>query len=169
MFLAWELEPAYRVWEILQKEKIRPQNVVGVGGGSLGLVPLVAELLGAEGIIPEEATVANAIGAAVARPTLTLTFRADTERGFYTVAEDGTTGEIRDKKFGQKEAEEMARKLIVEGAERMGIGEYASQAEVTSSEVFNMVRGWATTGRILDVGMQIPAGLIPEWTGGGGR
>ena len=167
MFLAWEEEPAYRVWEILQKERIRPQNVVGVGGGSLGLVPLVAERLGAEGIIPEDAAVANAIGAAVARPTLTLSFRADTERGFYTVAEDGTTGEIRDKKLGQKEAEALAKRLIVERAERMGIGEYAGEAEVTSSEVFNMVRGWATTGRILDVGMQIPAGLIPEWTGGG--
>lgn len=167
MFLAWELEPAYRVWEILQKEKIRPQNVVGVGGGSLGLVPLVAERLGAKGIIPENATVANAIGAAVARPTLTLTFRADTERGFYTVAEDGTTGEIRDRKFGQKEAESMAKRLIVELADKMGIGEYASEAVVTHSEVFNMVRGWSTSGRILDVSMQIPAGLIPEWTGGG--
>jgi len=167
MFLAWEMEPAYRVWEILQKEKIRPQNVVGVGGGSLGLVPLVADRLGAKGIIPENATVANAIGAAVARPTLTLTFRADTERGFYTVAEDGTTGEIRDRKFGQKEAEAMATKLIREMAERMGIKEYASEATVTSSEVFNMVRGWSTSGRILDVSMQIPAGLIPEWTGGG--
>ena len=167
MFLAWEMEPAYRVWEILRKEKIRPQNVVGVGGGSLGLVPLVADRLGAKGIIPENATVANAIGAAVARPTLTLTFRADTERGFYTVAEDGTTGEIRDRKFGQKEAEAMATKLIREMAERMGIKEYASEATVTSSEVFNMVRGWSTSGRILDVSMQIPAGLIPEWTGGG--
>ena len=167
MFLAWEEEPAYRVWEILQKEKIRPQNVVGVGGGSLGLVPLVAEKLGARGIIPENATVANAIGAAVARPTLTLTFRADTERGFYTVAEDGTTGEVKDRKFGQKEAEALAKKLIIERAEKMGIGEYASEAEVTASEVFNMVRGWSTSGRILDVGMQIPAGLIPEWTGGG--
>jgi N-methylhydantoinase A/oxoprolinase/acetone carboxylase beta subunit len=167
MFLAWELEPAYRVWEILQKEKIRPQNVVGVGGGSLGLVPLVAERLGARGIIPENATVANAIGAAVARPTLTLTFRADTERGFYNVAEDGTTGEIRDRKFSQKEAEAMAKRLIIERAEMMGIKEYASEAVVTASEVFNMVRGWSTSGRILDVNMQIPAGLIPEWTGGG--
>jgi N-methylhydantoinase A/oxoprolinase/acetone carboxylase beta subunit len=167
MFLAWEEEPAYRVWEILQKEKIRPQNVVGVGGGSLGLVPLVAERLGARGIIPENATVANAIGAAVARPTLTLTFRADTERGFYTVAEDGTTGEIRNRKFGQKEAEEMAKRLIIDRAGRMGIEEYAAEAVLTASEVFNMVRGWSTSGRILDVTMQIPAGLIPEWTGGG--
>ena len=49
----------------------------------------------------------------------------------------------------------------------MGIEEYAAQAVLTASEVFNMVRGWSTSGRILDVTMQIPAGLIPEWTGGG--
>ena len=167
MFLAWEQEPAYRVWEVVQKEKIRPQNVVGVGGGSLGLIPLVAKKMNATGIISENATVANAIGAAVARPTLSLTFRADTERGFYTVAEDGTTGDVRDRKFGQQDAEILAKKLIMERAERMGIGEYASEAQVTHSEVFNMVRGWSTSGRILDVRMQIPAGLIPEWTGGG--
>ncbi|MHC1631824.1 MAG: hydantoinase/oxoprolinase family protein [Methanotrichaceae archaeon] len=166
MFLAWEQEPAYRIWEVLQKEKIRPQNVVGVGGGSSGLIPLVAEKLNTTGIIPENATVANAIGAAVARPTLTLTFRADTERGFYTVAEDGTTGKIQNKKFNLPEAEEMAKKLIVERAEQMGIGEYATEAEVTHSEVFNMVRGWSTVGRILDVSMEIPAGLISEWTEG---
>ena len=167
MFLAWEQEPAYRVWEVLQKEKIRPQNVVGVGGGSPGLVPLVAEKMNTTGIIPENATVANAIGAAVARPTLTLTFRADTERGVYTVAEDGTGGEIRDRKMGLDQAEDMARKLIEERAEHLGVGEYAGEAVVTHSEVFNMVRGWSTVGRLLDVEMEIPAGLISEWTGGG--
>ncbi len=167
MFLAWEQEPAYRVWEVLQKEKIRPQNVVGVGGGSLGLVPLVAEKMNTTGIIPENATVANAIGAAVARPTLTLTFRADTERCVYTVAEDGTSGEVRDRKMDLGQAEDMARKLIVERAERLGVEEYAGEAVVTHSEVFNMIRGWSTVGRLLDVEMEIPAGLIPEWTGGG--
>ena len=167
MFQAWEAEPAYRVWEILQKEKIRPQNVVGVGGGSLGLIPLVAKRLGAEGIIPENAIVANAIGAAVARPTLTVTFRADTERGFYTVAEDGQTGEIKDRKFSLPDAESMAKTLIVKRAVEMGIGEYSSEAEIVHSEVFNMVRGWSTVGRILDVEIQIAAGIIPEWTGGG--
>jgi len=167
MFLAWEQEPAYRVWEIVQKEEIRPQNVVGVGGGSLGLIPLAAERLNAKGIIPENSTVANAIGAAVARPTLTLTFRADTERGFYTVAEDGHSGEIKGQGFNLPDAESMAKTLAVQRAVQMGIGEYASEAEIIHSEVFNMVRGWSTVGRILDVEMQIPAGIIPEWTGGG--
>ncbi len=34
MFREWESEPAYRIWEIMSKEKLSAQNVVGVGGGS---------------------------------------------------------------------------------------------------------------------------------------
>lgn len=165
MFVAWEQEPAYRIWEVLQKETVRPQNVVGVGGGSLGLIPLVAERLKATGIIPPYAEVANAIGAAVARPTLTLTLRIDTEQGVLTVAEDGLTSELEKPKLGLPQAEEMARKMIVQRAERLGIGEYASEAEVTHSEVFNMIRGWSTVGKIMDICMEIPAGLVPEWGG----
>lgn len=165
MFKEWEQEPAYRVWEILQKEKIRPQNVVGVGGASPALIPLVAERLKAKGIVLEYAPVANAIGAAVARPTMTLNLRIDTERGFFSVAEDGTTGDVHNKNMRLEEAEDMARKLVQERAETLGIAEYASEAEVTHSEMFNMVRGWSTTGRLLDVRMEIPAGILSSWGG----
>ena len=92
MFREWEQEPAYRVWEIMKKELLQAQNVVGVGGAAQPLVPLVAQRLGAKAVIPEYAPVANAIGAAVARPTLTLNLRIDTERGEYIVAEEGLTG-----------------------------------------------------------------------------
>jgi len=34
MFREWEQEPAYRIWEIMKKEKLQAQNVVGVGGGA---------------------------------------------------------------------------------------------------------------------------------------
>ncbi|NYT02308.1 MAG: hydantoinase/oxoprolinase family protein [Methanosarcinales archaeon] len=165
MFKEWEQEPAYRVWEILQKEKIRPQNVVGVGGASPALVPLVADKLKARGIVLEHAPVANAIGAAVARPTMTLNLRIDTERGFYAVAEDGTTGDVHNKNMRLEEAEDMARKLVLERAVTLGIAEYAAEAQVTHSEMFNMVRGWSTTGRLLDVRMEIPAGIISSWGG----
>ncbi|MCO5381342.1 MAG: hypothetical protein NHB15_03865 [Methanosarcina barkeri] len=33
MFLEWAQEPAYRIWEVLQEKKARPENVVGIGGG----------------------------------------------------------------------------------------------------------------------------------------
>jgi N-methylhydantoinase A len=163
MFREWEQEPAYRVWEIMKKETLSAQNVVGVGGGAPPLVPLVAKRLGAKAIVPEYAPVANAIGAAVARPTLTLNLRIDTERGEYAVAEEGTIGKVGDRKMGLEQAEAMARKLIAERAERLGVGEYAKEAEVTYSEIFNMVRGWSTVGRLLDVRMEIPAGILAGW------
>lgn len=163
MFLEWEQEPAYRIWEIMSKEKLSAQNVVGVGGGAPPLVPLVASKLGANAIVPRYAPVANAIGAAVARPTLTLNLHIDTEKGEYSVAEEGLSGQVRDRKMTPEDAEKLARKLLVERAARLNISEYAGEAEVTYSEVFNMIRGWSTAGRLLDVRMEIQAGLLPSW------
>jgi hypothetical protein len=126
-------------------------------------VPLVAARLGARAFVPKYAPVANAIGAAVARPTLTLNLHIDTEKGEYIVAEEGLTGKVTDRKMTPEQAEKMAKKLLAERAERLGIGEYAGEAEQTYSEVFNMIRGWSTVGRLLDVRMEIPAGLLPSW------
>jgi len=52
---------------------------------------------------------------------------------------------------------------LAERAEHLGIGEYADEAQVAYSEVFNMIRGWSTVGRLVDVRMEIPAGLLPSW------
>jgi N-methylhydantoinase A/oxoprolinase/acetone carboxylase beta subunit len=163
MFHEWEQEPAYRVWEIMKKETLHAQNVVGVGGAAQPLVPLIAQKLGAKAVIPEYAAVANAIGAALARPTLTLNLRIDTQRGEYIIAEEGFTGRLNGKNMDLEQAEKMARQLMEERANKMGIGEYAEETEVTYSEIFNMVRGWSTVGRILDIRMEIPAGIIPGW------
>ena len=164
MFLAWEQEPAYRVWEMMQKERVRPQNVVGVGGSASSLVPLVAERMGCVGIIPEHAPVANALGAAVARPTLGITLRVDTEQAFYSIAEDGTQKKsTKLSKYHLEEAQNLAKQLLKERAEQMGLSGYSQEAEVTHSELFNMIRGWSRVGRLIDVVVQIPAGLIPEW------
>jgi len=163
MFREWEQEPAYRVWEIMKRESLSAQSVVGVGGGAPALVPLVAARLGAAAIVPEYASVANAIGAAVARPTLTLNLHIDTENGVFSVAEDGLTGRAADQKMTPDDAERLARRLIAERAARLGIGEYVGEAEVTYSEVFNMIRGWSTVGRLMDVRMEIPAGLLSSW------
>ena len=169
MFLEWEQEPAYRIWEVLQEKKARPQNVVGIGGGARGLITEIAEKLDAKPVIPEYSEVGNAIGAAVARPTLTLNLHIDTEQKIYSVAEEGeivslnATGIGNFNKMGLSEAEALAAKLLRKRAESFGISEYADEAEIVNSEVFNVVNGWYTVGRLFDVDMQIPAGLIPEW------
>lgn len=169
MFLEWEQEPAYRIWEVLQTKKERPDNVIGIGGGAKGLIAGVAEKLNAKPVVPEYSEVGNAIGAAVARPTLTLNLHIDTEQKVYSVAEDGEIAGLRFTDIGNfnrmrsEEAEAFAAKLLRDRAKRFGISEYADEAEIVNSEVFNVVEGWSTVGRLFDVSMQIPAGLIPEW------
>lgn len=169
MFHEWELEPAYRIWEVLQQKKERPQNVVGIGGGAKGLIMGVAAKLNATPITPEHSEVGNAIGAAVARPTLTLNLHIDTEQKVYSIAEEGEIASLdaigidKFNKTSLKEAEALAARLLRKRAESFGISEYADEAEIVNSEVFNVVSGWSTVGRLFDVDMQIPAGLIPEW------
>lgn len=172
MFLEWEQEPAYRIWEVLQEKKARPQNVVGIGGGARGLIAGIAEKLNARPVIPEHAEVGNAIGATLARPTLTLNLHIDTEQKIYSVAEEGefvglSSNDIGNfNKIGLDKVEIFASKLLKARAEKLGISEYVDEAETVNAEVFNIINGWYTIGRIFDVEMQIPAGLISQWKRG---
>jgi len=70
---------------------------------------------------------------------------------------------VTDQKMTLEDAQRLARRLLAERAALLGISEYASEAEVTYSEVFNMIRGWSTVGRLLDVRMEVSAGLLPSW------
>ena len=168
MFLEWEQEPAYRIWEVMQKRKIRPNNVVGVGGGAAGLVPQIANRIGGVPVLPPYAISASAIGAAVAKPTLKITLRVDTEQKKFSVEEDGYQGNITDDTFGSEQALELAKKTLLKKSETMNISDQIKNIEVTRQDVFNIVREMVTTGRIYDVCVQTPRGI--QWhIGAGGR
>lgn len=160
MFLEWEQEPAYRVWEVLHKHKVRPRIVAGVGGGALGFITQIAEKLGCSPLIPKYAAVANAIGAAVAKPTMQVSLRADTEQGYYIIQEEGFQEKIRGKKFNEQNALELAKKSLIRRAAKYGLEVAPDEIEVTRMEVFNMIRDWHTGGRLFDVTVQTPRGII---------
>ncbi|MEG6522419.1 hydantoinase/oxoprolinase family protein [Desulfotomaculum sp. 1211_IL3151] len=159
MFLEWEQEPAYRVWEVLQKRKVRPRNVVGVGGGAAGFVPDIAARMGCLPILPPYAPVANAIGAAVSKPTIQVNLMADTERRIFIVEEEGYQGKLAGK-LDQVSAVELAKTWIAKRAEKMQLQEYATEVEITNQEVFNVVRGWQTAGRLYHISAQTPRGIL---------
>lgn len=168
MFMEWEQEPAYRVWEIMQKKRVRPTVVVGVGGGASGFVTQIAARLGCSPIIPPYAPVANAIGAAVAMPTLQVSLRADTEQGFYIIQEEGFQGKIEKKVFNEDMALELAKDRLVKRAAKYGLEVKTGEIEITRREVFNMIRDWTTTGRLFDITVQTPRGITGR-IGTGGR
>ncbi|MCJ7445973.1 MAG: hypothetical protein MUO26_15880 [Methanotrichaceae archaeon] len=147
----------------MKKEKVRARYIIGVGRAAPPLIPLIAKNMGIDAIVPEYAPFANAIGAAVARPTLTLDLNIDTARGEYLAAEEGIIGKICSKNLNQKDAEQLARKLLVERTKRLGISEYAEDAEILYNEVFNIVHRWSNVGRLMNIRMEIQAGILPTW------
>jgi hypothetical protein len=162
MFLAWEEEPAYRIWELLQKQKVRPQNIVGIGGSAPAILPLLGQATGYKTMVPEHHEVANAIGAALARVTLRLTFHFDTERNNYFIEETGLQEKLSGQLSSLADAEQMAISTIKQTGEQMGITTLA-EPELVYSEMFNMVRGWRTIGRLYDVCVQFPPGIQNNW------
>ena len=159
MFLEWEQEPAYRVWEVLHKHKVRPTIVVGVGGGSTGFISQIAAKLDCRPYTPPHAPVANAIGAAVAQPTLQVSLRADTEQGYYIIQEEGYQGKINNKAFNEQKALELAKEKLIERSAKYGLTVKSDEIEIIHQEVFNMIRGWSTTGRLFDITVQTPRGI----------
>lgn len=165
MFLTWEQEPAYRVWEIMRGRRGRPRKIIGVGGAAPALTAGVAEALGFTAVVPPHAASANAIGAALARPTLYVTLHADTERGLYNIEELGYHGSLpRGDRFSLDDACALAKQHLEAEAARLSAD--GAGAELLYAEGFNVVRGWVTSGRIFDVVMQLSPGLIAGWQGG---
>ena len=165
MFLAWEEEPAYRIWELLQKQKVRPQNIVGIGGSAPAILPLLGQATGCRTLAPEHHEVANAIGAALARVTLRLTFHFDTERNYYFIEETGLQEKLSGQLSSLADAEQFSISSIKQAGEQLGIAPLA-EPELVYSEMFNMVWGWQTIGRLYDVCVQFPPGIQENWTEG---
>jgi len=158
MFSAWEEEPAYRIWQVLNKRWKRPNLLICQGGPAKGLGQIWASKKGWRVRVSPYAHVANALGAALARNTFKLEYIADTELLTYTTNIGGRQGKLTQKLASLAEAKTSAQDLFASIAEEWGM-ELAEEPELLYEESFNIVRGWSTTGKIMQIGLQIPPGL----------
>jgi len=171
MFEAWQREPVYRIWELKQKGARRPDTIAGVGAAAASLVPSLAKQMGARAWIPAYAAVANALGAAVARTTLTTTLHFDTERDQFEIVEEGISERLTDKPglapggCSMADAQHLAREWMVRRGKALGVPDPLADCEVVLAEQFNVIDGWRTTGRIFDVCLERRCGLVDEWKG----
>jgi N-methylhydantoinase A/oxoprolinase/acetone carboxylase beta subunit len=163
MLESWRREPVYRLWQLRQKEERRPEVLVGLGAAAEFVVPALAERLGVEARVPDHAPVANALGAAVARTTYSVTLHVDTERDFFEVAEVGVTRRLNGALPDLREARAMARRWMARRGEALGIEAPLEDVVEVLAEQFNVVEGWQTVGRIFDVVLERPAGLVEGW------
>ena len=149
--------PVYVVADIVNPDIFVPAQIVVVGGTAPSLGPSIGEFLNLPVTIPENAAVANAIGAALALSTIELTVHVDTKRRLLVIPELG----IKQQTCTLKRAEqvvERAKEALVEEALRLGLDK-AQEVEVISIEDFPVVEGWQSMERLITVKVQLAAGV----------
>lgn len=157
MLADWRKQPVYTVNDIISGNEFVPQQLIGVGGGSLGLIKAVAAAMELEYMVPKGAMVANAVGAALAKPTLSAGLRADTTDGFYIIPESGRRYPLP-KNFSLKTAEEILSSWLQQKAEKWHILE--QETELISCEHFRTIHGYYDTGDIYSLRMQLKPGVL---------
>lgn len=154
----WEREPVYRVWQVLHPHRLNGFKIIGVGGGAPGLTSLVARCLNTGYELPKHGKLANALGAALARPTFSCSIRVDTVQGIYSIAESGEQLPWKYGKSNLNKAKEVMQDHFNAMAAELKLEH--TEAELTREEVFNIVRGFATEGKIMEVAMELQAGVL---------
>ena len=153
----WAKQPVYTVDDVIRGTEFVPAQLIGVGGGAPGLIKALGEAMELPVEIPEGAMVANAIGAAVARPTLSAGLRADTTEGFYIIPESGRRERLP-KRFTQRVAEELLSSWLREQTEDWQLPD--AETELVSCEHFRTVHGYYDTGDIYNLRMQLRPGIL---------
>ena len=162
MLHEWSIQPVYTVSDVLSGSDFIPQQLVGVGGGAPGLLHALGRRMGLPVVIPPGGLVANAIGAALARPTVAASLRADTTEGYYLIPESGKRERLP-KRFNMQAAEEILSAWLHEKAG--GWQKESSETEVISREYFRTVHGYYDTGEIIYLRMQLKPGILYKITG----
>lgn len=144
-----ELEgmPLYTVKEVLNPPELRPQAVVGLGAPAPVFIPKLAEVMGLPYEVLPFSAGANAIGAAAAAATLSITLHADTELARLTIPELGRQEEMeRPLFFDLAKARRFAEERLREMAAARGFGA-SEEIYIVEEESFPMVRGFRTVGQ----------------------
>lgn len=149
--------PIYVVRDIVEPKLFTPEELVAVGGTAVALAPFVSERLGLPVQIPQNAPVANAVGAAVARETLMITVHVDTAKRLLVVPELG----IHQKQVAVQTAaqtEALALEFLQKAAEDLGLTN-APSGHIISVEDVPIIEGWQSMHRLITVKAQLEPGV----------
>ena len=162
MLEEWAKQPVYTVDDVIKGTEFVPAQLIGVGGGAPGLIKALGELMQLPVDIPLGAMVANAVGAAVARPTLSAGLRADTTDNYYIIPESGRRERLP-RRFNKAVAEELLTSWLREQTAAWQLPD--QETELISYEHFNTVHGYYDTGDIYSLRMQLKPGILHKVEG----
>lgn len=152
-------KPVYTVNELLDGYQVTPKKILILGGPAPDFARQFEQICDYDIQVVPRWSVANAIGAALARTTCEVMLFADTEQGIATAPNENFSKRI-DPSFDGRAAVKIALALLREKAIRRGANPNYLEMEVLENQQFNMVRGFSTTGKNIRVKVQVKPGLI---------
>lgn len=147
-------KPVYTVREMLHPERIAPKKIYAVGGPAHALSDALSSAFGPNVVVPRQHAVANAIGAAIARPTCGLELYADTERGVKLIPHLSLSAKV-DRSYALEHAKEDARRGLLS----LVAAESPTDIELVEASSFNMIQGGRLAGKTIRVQCQIRPGI----------
>lgn len=152
-------KPIYTVKELLHSKKLKPQSLCMIGGPAAILAPFIENHYQLPCFVPTNYAVANAIGAALARPTMEITLLANTAQGTLSVPEFAIYEQIP-RNYSLDQARERINELLKQFAVSKAMNEQEFEVEITEESSFNMVRGFSTSGKNIRLKAQIKPGHL---------
>ncbi|MCL2029043.1 MAG: hydantoinase/oxoprolinase family protein [Deltaproteobacteria bacterium] len=150
--------PVYTLNALRLARPVKPEAAAFLGGPAEALARPVGEALNLRPVLPPQAALANAVGAARARPSPAAELYADTAQGLMTIPALGRTRAIdRDFTLDQAKAELLA--ALEEALD--GLPE-AGPPQVTEAESFNQLSGRGRADKIFRVRAQARPGYMGD-------
>ncbi len=155
--------PIYTVHELLEYRKIEPEVIYLMGGPAEIMAPYIKKEFGLPVVIPQHSSVANAIGAALARPTIQVELFADTEKKIMTIPVFDIKRTISGS-YSLKEArEETISQLMGFIKKEFGWEITREDTQVIEESCMNMVKDVFTVGQDIRVKCQVKPGICKEY------
>lgn len=173
-------QPVYTIREIQYTDPIQPNSLILIGAPAPALAKPLAQALGLPVIAPENAGVANAVGAALARPTVDAELYADTGTKLMSIAPYGITKSI-DSRYSMEQAREDLTTALQEALSaayarysplaspqntdlQLSPNETAPQSDdiiqIVFAETFHTLSGYGDRGKIFRLKAQVSPGLL---------
>lgn len=152
-------KPVYTVHEVYEDYTIKPDKVLVLGGPAPYFAPNLEKHFNLKVKVVPRWSVANAIGAALARTTCEVTLFVDTEQGKASAPEENFTRKVPHD-FTKEDALKIAYELLEKKAVQRGADPRDLVLETLEDLEFNMVRGFYTAGKNIRIKVQVKPGLI---------
>lgn len=154
--------PVYTVAQLLKGSALAPGRICAVGGAGASMAVTLEEAFGLSVVVPGHAAFANAIGAALARVSVSASLYADTARHVARLLPEGKEFTVSSAYTLEDAVDEVKTSLRARMAE-LDPGDADFPLEVVESDSFAMHDEYGTrSGRTIRVLCRVKPGLITE-------